>query len=349
MYESFEDGGAAAPAGAYPPDIDPQNSVAAAAAAAEAARDQALQQMSDPPLASANPTMILVIRERQEQPGFCMFLCLGLITVVSPLAFVLLQKFGPSLFRIITLTLMWIVGLLFSLYIKAHFFTCLWVLYTLANLYMYRISKSKDLAKNAPRIIYKFYLMAFKVNYFFSIVSLIAFCLASIFTDIPDAETPTPFLDFSFYIFICSIYFGILCRDFAEICAETIAIKSGHFTPGYLAKTSYNETMCVICSENLLNANLGSNTIEVTQTLKCGHSFHDFCLRGWCMIGKKNICPHCHETVNLTDLFARPWDRADMMYGSFLDTFRYFTGWLPALIFFYETNAKLFKMTKNSS
>jgi hypothetical protein len=27
------------------------------------------------------------------------------------------------------------------------------------------------------------------------------------------------------------------------------------------------------------------------------HLFHEFCIRGWTMIGKKDVCPYCSEKV----------------------------------------------------
>ena len=38
---------------------------------------------------------------------------------------------------------------------------------------------------------------------------------------------------------------------------------------------------------------------EKRKRLACGHSFHDFCIRGWCIIGKKQTCPYCKEKVRL--------------------------------------------------
>ncbi len=36
---------------------------------------------------------------------------------------------------------------------------------------------------------------------------------------------------------------------------------------------------------------------ERTVSLSCGHAFHDFCVRGWTIVGKKETCPYCGEKV----------------------------------------------------
>lgn len=148
--------------------------------------------------------------------------------------------------------------------------------------------------------------------------------------------------DFLLYIFACSLYFGVLNRDFAEVCAETIAINIGYFSPNAFAKKTLDHAVCGICNKLLFNADPTVNSMELTRKISCNHEFHDFCIRGWCLIGKKNICPLCREKVNLSETFTRPWDKVDVMYGSFLDTFRYFAGWMPAMILLWRANMKLF-------
>ncbi len=36
--------------------------------------------------------------------------------------------------------------------------------------------------------------------------------------------------------------------------------------------------------------------------------FHEFCIRGWCIVGKKQTCPYCKEKVDLKRLFPNPWE-----------------------------------------
>ena len=35
--------------------------------------------------------------------------------------------------------------------------------------------------------------------------------------------------------------------------------------------------------------------------------FHEFCIRGWCIVGKKQICPYCKEKVDLKRMFRNPY------------------------------------------
>lgn len=35
--------------------------------------------------------------------------------------------------------------------------------------------------------------------------------------------------------------------------------------------------------------------------------FHEFCIRGWCIVGKKQTCPYCREKVDLKKMFCNPY------------------------------------------
>jgi RING finger protein 121 len=73
---------------------------------------------------------------------------------------------------------------------------------------------------------------------------------------------------------------------------------------------------------------------EKMSKLPCGHSFHDFCIRGWCIIGKKETCPYCGEKVDLKVLYPQPWslERQDVLFSQLLDAIRYLVVWQPVII-----------------
>ena len=54
---------------------------------------------------------------------------------------------------------------------------------------------------------------------------------------------------------------------------------------------------------------------EKTVQLTCKHLFHDQCIRGWTLVGKKDTCPVCLEKVDLRALYAdRPWDTRNLTW-----------------------------------
>ena len=54
---------------------------------------------------------------------------------------------------------------------------------------------------------------------------------------------------------------------------------------------------------------------EKSVQLACKHLFHDQCIRGWTLVGKKDTCPVCLEKVDLRALYAdRPWDTSNLTW-----------------------------------
>jgi len=93
--------------------------------------------------------------------------------------------------------------------------------------------------------------------------------------------------------------------------------------------------ICAVCGGDiLLPPTASTGLLETPQiTLNCRHSFHEFCIKGWCLIGKKETCPYCRERVDLSQFFhGNPWKNPDFVYGSYLDFARYMIVWLPCLV-----------------
>lgn len=61
--------------------------------------------------------------------------------------------------------------------------------------------------------------------------------------------------------------------------------------------------------------------------------FHEFCIRGWCIVGKKETCPYCKEKVDLKRMFSNPWEKPHMLFGQLLDWIRYLVAWQPVVLF----------------
>lgn len=112
----------------------------------------------------------------------------------------------------------------------------------------------------------------------------------------------------------------MLVRDCAELGADRIASNIEANRNKYYQSQAVLSSTCGICAKELeetandasfasmedpsARANVHAFTMQrmagrkksfATKTLSCGHHFHEFCIRGWCIVGKKDVCPVCKE------------------------------------------------------
>jgi len=69
-----------------------------------------------------------------------------------------------------------------------------------------------------------------------------------------------------------------------------------------------------------------------TVSLNCQHLFHSWCIRGWAIVGKKDVCPICAEKVDLSATFVNPWEKQSILWGNILDAVRYLIVWNPIIL-----------------
>ena len=67
--------------------------------------------------------------------------------------------------------------------------------------------------------------------------------------------------------------------------------------------------------------------------LQCMHVFHEACIKGWCVIGKKDTCPTCSERVDIKALLKTSplWGQTSRLWGQLLDAVRYVVVWNPLI------------------
>lgn len=78
--------------------------------------------------------------------------------------------------------------------------------------------------------------------------------------------------------------------------------------------------------------------------LTCKHTFHEFCIRGWTIVGKKQTCPCCFEIVDMRELMSsKPWESTNLAWIQLLELVRYLLVWNPVIflgmhaVFSFET------------
>uniref|UniRef100_A0A183BEZ4 RING-type domain-containing protein n=1 Tax=Echinostoma caproni TaxID=27848 RepID=A0A183BEZ4_9TREM len=160
---------------------------------------------------------------------------------------------------------------------------------------------STSFAHSLFRRVYRWFLLMYNVSYVLGISGYVLMML-TIFQINMIFLLPTPLaMDISVCSLFYGLYYGVISRDFAEVCSDKMAAQIGYHVPQGMPVRRLDPSVCSICT-NLLDTDYP----EKIHKLNCQHTFHDCCIRGWCIVGKKDTCPYCKEKVNLKKTFTNP-------------------------------------------
>uniref|UniRef100_A0A5S6QQP6 RING-type domain-containing protein n=1 Tax=Trichuris muris TaxID=70415 RepID=A0A5S6QQP6_TRIMR len=229
-----------------------------------------------------------------------------------------------------TLFWMWLIPIIFSVKRGWWRFCSIWMVFSATTLFIVSKARQKQISGSTPRLIYKWFLLSHKTSYMFGCVGYAVILGSVLGLNVLVNVSFQTGMDFGIVLMFYGLYFGVLNRDFAEICTNTMASHIGYFNRDGLPSRSLEEGVCAVCGNAIVVDN--GTTTEKKYRLACSHLFHEYCIRGWCIVGKNEICPYCKEKVDLRQMFQYPWEKPEMMYGKFLDFIRYLVAWQPLII-----------------
>lgn len=237
----------------------------------------------------------------------------------------------PRSYETVTLFGLWILPFIYCVRLQWWRFIVIWSLYSIASGFVIFLSKRNPLAGTTPRRIYKWFLLTYQCFYFCGAIGYVVLMIT--FFALPQAvglrvETA---MGFGLTLLFYGLYFGVLGRDLSGLCTEYLAARIGYYTPQGLPKRQLDPHVCCVCGQAFA-ASAGEEVSEKTYKLSCDHIFHEFCIRGWCIVGKKQTCPYCKEKVDLRRLVYSPWERTYVQYGQLLDMLRYLVVWFPIIM-----------------
>jgi len=263
-----------------------------------------------------------------------------LLVLISTLAVaqVILIQWKQRHFRsyqLVTSLGMWAIPVFFCLKFWWMRFLVIWIVYSVVTGFIVFRASQPVLGCSTPRLVYKWFLFIYKMSYATGIIGYII-VLFSLFhlNALILVSTPTA-IDAGVLLLFYGMYYGVLCRDIAEICSDRMASKIGYYSPDGFPSKAMDEKTCGICGNPMVRIidDVGDEeVVERTYRLSCDHVFHEFCIRGWCIVGKKQICPLCKEKVDLKRMFPNPWDKPHLLYGNLLNWIRYLVAWQPLII-----------------
>ncbi|KAM7235938.1 hypothetical protein CapIbe_013124 [Capra ibex] len=218
--------------------------------------------------------------------------------------------------------------------VKLHWwrFLVIWILFSTVTAFVTFRATRKPLVQTTPRLVYKWFLLIYKISYATGIVGYMAVMFTLFGLNLLFKIKPEDAMDFGISLLFYGLYYGVLERDFAEMCADYMASTIGFYSESGMPTKHLSDSVCAVCGQQIFVDVSEEGIIENTYRLSCNHVFHEFCIRGWCIVGKKQTCPYCKEKVDLKRMFSNPWERPHVMYGQLLDWLRYLVAWQPVII-----------------
>lgn len=261
-----------------------------------------------------------------------MVLILIVTLVIAQLVLVQWKQRHPKSYNLVTLFQMWVVPLYFTTKLHWWRFLVTWFIFSVVTAFITFRATRKPLECTTPRLVYKWFLLLYKISYTTGIVgyAVVMFTLFGI--NLIFRIKPEDAMDFGVSLLFYGLYYGVLGRDFAEMCADFMASTVGYYSASGMPTKHLSDSICAVCGQPILVDVDEEGIMENTYRLSCNHVFHEFCIRGWCIVGKKQTCPYCKEKVDLKRMFSNPWERPHVMYGQLLDWLRYLVAWQPVII-----------------
>ncbi|KRY51275.1 RING finger protein [Trichinella britovi] len=253
------------------------------------------------------------------------------VMIAQYLLFEWKKRYSKSYTRF-TLFSMWIIPFALSLWRGFWRFIVSWLAFTSMTFFITSKAMQKHISGSTPRLVYKWFLFIHKLCSFLGFFGYVVTVLTLFGIGILLSMKFDDLFNFGILCLFYGIYYGVLNRDLAAICSNTMAAHIGYYSDEGLPRRTLESDMCAVCGSKI-SANDNERQVEQLYNLSCGHTFHEFCIRGWCIVGKNEICPYCREKVNLKEFFTNPWEKTEAVLMYVLDFVRYLVAWNPILVF----------------
>ena len=130
-------------------------------------------------------------------------------------------------------------------------------------------------------------------------------------------------------------YFGCVQRDLAQVISDQI---SRSIAPTIQVQRHNTCGLCGHELRSLESLEIGKQAGSATPprkiwTLPCKDEFHEECIRGWAVVGKRSMCPRCGEKGMDTKaiLASSPWEKTSGLWLEFMDVLRMSLVWNPLI------------------
>ncbi|KAF8065963.1 rnf121 [Scenedesmus sp. PABB004] len=288
---------------------------------------------------ATNATAFIDVEEDRISPGWAVLLMYMMLFMIlgAQTGLVVWRKQHKRSYELVSLAGLWLMPAVFSVHLKFWRFLAVWAVYSGVTGYLVGQCLGKRVHHTLPRRVYAWFLGAHRVSVGVGMAGYALLVLDMFGVGLLLARWVEPGL--SLVLLWYGLYFGILGRDLAEVASEQMANVIGS---GKRLTSSVNA--CGICGGELNDfSHVGEESEgEPVRQLACKHCFHELCVRGWTIVGKKDVCPVCHEKVDMRDLYAdKPWETQNLSWIQMLDALRYMIVWNPLIFLLFTLLARV--------
>lgn len=296
-----------------------------------------------------------------EKQHLAMFLILIVVMIVAQILLVWWKAKHQKSYIHASMIAMYIMPTGISIYRHFWRFLAIWLIIsiiTIALVWRPLIVPNFSRSGSAiPRLLYRWFYVVYSISSVVTVTGYVIILITFFGINLVLGLEPQTTLNIGFMMLFYGIYYGVLCRDFTDFLVDRLAARIGYYNPSSaLPSRQLKSTICAICgrghgsrensdvdgssgvdpllpmSDDDIDLNddvgCGPKSEERIFTLSCGHKFHEYCIYGWCLVGKRQVCPFCREKVDLGKLFSSlPFQKPHYLYGNLLDFIRYLFAW----------------------
>ncbi|KAL2311538.1 hypothetical protein Nmel_003261 [Mimus melanotis] len=214
-----------------------------------------------------------------------MVLILIATLVVAQLLLVQWKQRHPRSYNMVTLFQMWVVPLYFTIKLNWWRFLVIWVLFSAVTAFVTFRATRKPLVQTTPRLVYKWFLLIYKISYATGIVGYMAVMFTLFGLNLLFRIKPEDAMDFGISLLFYGLYYGVLERDFAEMCADYMASTIGFYSASGMPTKHLSDSVCAVCGQQIFVDVNEEGIIENTYRLSCNHVYPSLQVPAPCLTG----------------------------------------------------------------
>lgn len=251
------------------------------------------------------------------------------LLVISTACIVLVQigmnlwrKRYQDIFQVATLCALFCVPPVIAIPLRYWWFIFWWSIFFIFSGLTYYKAREKPLQPSTPRVIFNRFYIVHISSFVLAIIGFVLYIMGFFICLIQHSHWV---FNLGSLLWFYGVYFGLLARDLAMHITDTIFVHPCFSSPDLpFPDRAADSTRCSLCGHYL--------HVETQCTISCEHTFHESCIRGWCMLGKKSTCPQCREKVDYQLDESNPWETPDSVLHIYHELLHWAVIYFPILL-----------------